>query len=1137
MQTKSTFDQTKQTVHGDQTNVVGDYRVTNIYPPPRSVADEPPADLFWLTAGRAEELAQLDAWYDAAVADTRGEKPRAVIVTGAAGMGKREIVQRWCAVLAERERRPTVVQTTYLPAYWDAERQETFYASHARWGQAWMRFAARLRTLYPQAEVLGGRGWVALAAQIAAQSERARSGLATAQAPVSEPDAEALRQLMSQVLVDAARAESPLVVIVDHVELAPTPLQMLLHTWNKVLDNLPFLLVLLVDAPQPLHGTGDQHGQESEWLRWLREQSAPHSAYSYRTLHVWPLRSQAVEALLAADSAAMAPVLHELTGGAPSLLLELLRHWEQQGMAAQQDDGRWQLAGAAMTTFSGSLYAQYVERPLQAYAACAQELGYDVDWETLARWLSHAAWEGEVFSDESVAHAVGMHGERLEEFQEVLDEVLTGPRPLPNPPQGEGTNVGMLVELEETVVLPTAEVGRRERHMALYRFEPRLLARVLVERQREPQRHEIGAAAIQGLIAAYRPLEREIAPLLVQMAKALGRMADAETFQGWIAPAEDLEHSQFLLAILRTLATETYGQMLFVSTVLDFFHTFHGKIHPQAFFTVLQDALVHAQSLKHTGHEGHLLYHIGDVYADLGDKQQAIAIYNQALPLLRKAGDIRGETITLNKIGDVYYKLGEKQQALDFYNQALPLRRKAGDISGEATTLTSMGCVYSDMGENQRALDLFNQALPLIRKIGNISGEAATVMNMGSVYAALSESQWALDLYHQALPLFRMVGDIGNEASALVSMGNVYSELGENQQALDLYHQALPLFTKVGDMRGEAYTLTSMGSVYAGLNETQQALDLYHQALPLRRKVGDTSGEAYTLSNMGNVYSALGENQRALDFHNQALPLFRKVGEFNGEAFTLTNMGIVYSNLGEKQKALKLYEQALPLQRNVGNIRGEAFTLTNMGIAYSDLGEQQQALELYHHALPLRRKVGDINGEAFTLANMGKVYADLGEKTQALDLYNQALSFRRKVGDIRGEAYTLTGMGDVYSVLGETQQALDLYNQALPLRRKVGDISGEAETLSSMGRVYADLDEKQQALELYYQALPLRRKVGDISGEAETLFGMGRVYADLGEKQQALDLYHQALPLYERASSPKAETVRQLINELDNPTP
>ncbi|VXD11466.1 hypothetical protein PL9631_1030054 [Planktothrix paucivesiculata PCC 9631] len=163
------------------------------------------------------------------------------------------------------------------------------------------------------------------------------------------------------------------------------------------------------------------------------------------------------------------------------------------------------------------------------------------------------------------------------------------------------------------------------------------------------------------------------------------------------------------------------------------------------------------------------------MYSSLGEKQQALDYYNQALPLLRAVGNRGGEANTLNNIGYVYDSLGEKQQALDYYNQALPLSRGVG----EATTLN-----------------------PLLRVVGNRGVEATTLNNIGLVYDSLGEKQKALEYLNQALPLFRAVGDRGGEATTLNNIGLVYDSLGEKQQALDYYNQALPLLRAVGDRAG-----------------------------------------------------------------------------------------------------------------------------------------------------------------------------------------------------------------------------------------------------------------------------------------------------------------------------------------------
>ncbi|MDF5731786.1 MAG: CHAT domain-containing protein [Rhizonema sp. PD38] len=215
--------------------------------------------------------------------------------------------------------------------------------------------------------------------------------------------------------------------------------------------------------------------------------------------------------------------------------------------------------------------------------------------------------------------------------------------------------------------------------------------------------------------------------------------------------------------------------------------------------------------------------------------------------------------------------MGEKQKALAYYNQALPLHRAVSDKDGEATTLSNIGTIYSDLGDGQKALTYYNQALLLRRAVGDKGGEATTLNNIGKVYSDLQEKLNPVTYYNQALPLYRAVGDKDREATTLSNIGKVYSDLGEKQKALAYYNQALPLHRAVGNKDGEATTLNNIGKVYSDLGDRQKALAYFNQALPQLRDVGDKGGEAHTLSNIafderkqGNLKQALTKIKEAI---------------------------------------------------------------------------------------------------------------------------------------------------------------------------------------------------------------------------------------------------------------------------------
>ncbi|MGA7928086.1 MAG: tetratricopeptide repeat protein [Candidatus Sulfotelmatobacter sp.] len=345
----------------------------------------------------------------------------------------------------------------------------------------------------------------------------------------------------------------------------------------------------------------------------------------------------------------------------------------------------------------------------------------------------------------------------------------------------------------------------------------------------------------------------------------------------------------------------------------------------------------------------------------------AIQKYLASLPQWRIAGDRYEEALAQDSIGEIYSQLGQKQEALEYYNEALLVNREAGVRSLESEILRDMGAVYDFLGEMQKALEYYNKALPIQREVGDRSDEAATLDSIGGVYNHLGKKQSALEYYQQALAIWREVGAHRGEAGTLNNIGMIYYDLEEKQKALEYFQQALPIERAMEDRVEEAGTLNEFGGVYDSLGEKRKALDYYHQALAIWRAVGNHPAEAGTLNNIGLAYDRLGEKQKALEYYNQALAIWRKVDDRRDEAITLSHIGSVFDKLGEKQKALDYYTQSLPLSRAVHDPLSEASTLVRMMEYWKSLQNPSLAVLFGKQAIDrfqdLRLNIGGLEKE------------------------------------------------------------------------------------------------------------------------------------------------------------------------------
>ena len=361
-----------------------------------------------------------------------------------------------------------------------------------------------------------------------------------------------------------------------------------------------------------------------------------------------------------------------------------------------------------------------------------------------------------------------------------------------------------------------------------------------------------------------------------------------------------------------------------------------------------------------------------------------------------------------------------RRKAIERYGEALQLMQKAGDRRGEAMTLTNIGTVYNLLAQQQKALEYLHQALTVWRAIGDRHLEAITLLINARVNYALGEPQKSLESCILALPVMRAVGDQSGEAGTFTMIGTVYRLLGEPQKALDHFAQALPLWRAVGDRRNEATVLNNMGTVYNLLGEPQKSFHYFEQVLPLVRAIKDHRVEAITLANMGNVYNLLDQPQKALEHLNQALVLARSNAEPRTEAVVLTHTGTAYSSLGDQRKAVEYLERALQLRIATSDRQGEAITLNHLGRAFDLWKEPRKALDYYGKALPIWRAVGDRNGEVAALYGMARAESELDNLVGASEWTTTALaiinSLRTKVASRSLRASYFASVQDLYKL-------------------------------------------------------------------------------------------------------------------------
>jgi tetratricopeptide (TPR) repeat protein len=101
----------------------------------------------------------------------------------------------------------------------------------------------------------------------------------------------------------------------------------------------------------------------------------------------------------------------------------------------------------------------------------------------------------------------------------------------------------------------------------------------------------------------------------------------------------------------------------------------------------------------------------------LGDWQQALDYYQQALTIKNDLGDSFSQAITLNNIGAIYFQLGQWDKALNHFHKALSIRHELGDLRGASTTHELIAMTHRDAGNLVEAAKAMSLAADLAETV------------------------------------------------------------------------------------------------------------------------------------------------------------------------------------------------------------------------------------------------------------------------------------------------------------------------------------------------------------------------------------------------------------------------------------
>jgi len=305
-----------------------------------------------------------------------------------------------------------------------------------------------------------------------------------------------------------------------------------------------------------------------------------------------------------------------------------------------------------------------------------------------------------------------------------------------------------------------------------------------------------------------------------------------------------------------------------------------------------------------------------------------------------------------------YERLGEMQQALEYYHEALELASETADRDREIIIRNNLGEIYRSLGNWETAFDYYRVAVEMSGSSDKSSFTGKVLINLADAYrhqGKLDEARTSLD---RALALGREIGDRELQLLALDQMAFLLLQLKQPAQAAADAREAVGLG---GSLENQALSRFALGSALLDLGDTASARIEMENALGLANKLGIPGREAeidLVLARMdrdgGDLVSARSRIRSAIDLIEARRggvidPALRtsflasKQDYYELEIDTLMALQTTRPNEGFAAEALKVSEHARA--RGLLEILNEAGADIRQGIDPVLVAKEQEARE------------------------------------------------------------------------------------------------------------------------------------------------------------------------------------------------
>ena len=361
-------------------------------------------------------------------------------------------------------------------------------------------------------------------------------------------------------------------------------------------------------------------------------------------------------------------------------------------------------------------------------------------------------------------------------------------------------------------------------------------------------------------------------------------------------------------------------------------------------------------------------------------------------------------------VAGLYEELGLYDQALGLWEKAIPIQREVDDPEALAETLSRYGFTLSDVGRSEEAEPALREALELRRERSEDPEAIASSLNqLGMFLAYGGHYEEAEELLRECNAIRERTLDKDNPefAVSVANLGLTVKWKGDFDEAEVHYRRALAIRERtIGKMHPDyAVNLDNLGVLLGQRGDYEDSEQCFTEALAIRRQIlGEEHPDvALSLNNLATLYRVQGRLDEAEPMYRQVLELNTRIfgPEHRRVATNLTNLASLELARGNTQEARELFERSLEIRRaRLGDDHIDvAINLNHLAEILVELGDLEQADRYSAEAVDIAREA--VGEQSFQLAQCLHIRGDVlfrrGRYAEASHYLEEALAIREEV--------------------------------------------------------------------------------------------------------------------------------------------